>query len=230
MAVVCLRTGGGAVRRVHFIYLGGPFTWQNWRAVETAKVHEADETIIWCAEPLPTEIEFSHPVVTRELFVPAWLKQHPVKLANVKDLYLWKIMWRWGGLYLDLDTVSIRPAWDLLKHDIVVSSEGHEEHPYNCAVTLGRARADVFGALHRSCYKLLRDGVTRWGSLGPHLLTDIKRAFPDSFDVAPQGVLNGWREGDRSWFNGEPVKTITRVIHLYSSNWMDLFLSDRRVA
>lgn len=222
------------MRRVHFIYLGGPFTWQNWRAVETSKVHEADETIIWCAEPLPIdqriEDAFSHPVMTRELFVPDWIKRHQVKLANVKDLYLWKIMWRSGGLYLDLDTVSIRPAWDLLKHDIVVSAEGHEVHPYNCAVTLGRAGADVFRALHRSSYEMLRDGVRRWGSLGPHLLTEIKRAFPDSFDVAPQGVLNGWREGDRSWFHGEPVKKITRVIHLYSSNWMDLFLADRRLA
>jgi len=61
-------------------------------------------------------------------------------------------------------------------------------------------------------------------------LTEIKRAFPDSFDVAPPFVLNGWREGDRSWFNGEPVKAITRVIHLYSSNWMELFLADRRLA
>lgn len=222
------------MRRVHFIYLGGPFTWQNWRAVETAKVHEADETIIWCAEPLPIaqpfEVEFSHLVTTRELDVPEWIKQHQVKLANVKDLYLWKIMGEYGGLYLDLDTVSIRPAWDLLEHDIVVSSEGHEEHPYNCAVTLGRAGAEVFRAMERACEKMLDNGVKRWGSLGPHLLTEIKRAFPDSFDVAPQGVLNGWREGDRAWFNGEPVKQITRVIHLYSSNWMELFLGDRRLA
>ncbi len=218
------------MNRVHFIYLGGPFTWQNWRAVETAKVHEADETIIWCAEPLPEDVEFTYPVMRRDLVVPDWIKQHQVKLANVKDLYLGKIMRDRGGLYLDLDTVSVRPAWDLLEHDIVVSHEGHEEHPYNCAVTLGRAGAEVFRAMERACLAMLRGGVKRWGSLGPHLLTETKRAFPDSFDVAPQGVLNGWREGDRSWFNGEPVKAITRVIHLYSSNWMELFLADRRLA
>ncbi len=218
------------MRRVHFIYLGGPFTWQHWRAVETAKVHEADETVIWCAEPLPDHDGFSHPVVTRDIVLPDWLKQHPVKLANVKDLYLWKIMWRHGGLYLDLDTVSVKPAWDLLERDIVVSHEGHEEHPYNCAVTLGRPGAEVFRALYGACARMLRDGVTRWGSLGPHLLTKIKRAFPASFDVAPQGVLNGWPEGDTAWFNDAPVKAITRVIHLYSSNWVELFLADRRMA
>lgn len=218
------------MRLVHFIYLGGPFTWQNWRAVETARVHEADETVIWCAEPLPDHPDFSYDVVTRELDVPDWIKQHQVKLANVKDLYLWKIMRERGGLYLDLDTVSIKPAWELLERDIVVSNEGHEEHPYNCAVTLGRAGADVFDAMERACVAMLHGCVTRWGSLGPHLLTTMKQAFPDSFDIAPQGVLNGWREGDRSWFNGEPVKQITRVIHLYSSNWMELFLADRRLA
>ncbi len=221
------------MNRVHFIYLGGPFTWQHWRAVETAKVHQADETVIWCAEPVLSERslerEFTHPVVTRRLQVPDWIKQHPVKLANVKDLYLWKIMRRFGGLYLDLDTVSIRPVWDLLEHDIVVSAEGHEEHPYNCAVTLGRAAADVFGWMEKACYRMLRAGAERWGSLGPHLLTPTKLAFPGSFDVAPPGVLNGWREGDRSWFNGQPVNPETRVIHLYSSNWPDSFLADRRM-
>ncbi len=217
------------MRCVHFIYLGGPFTWQNWRAVETAKVHEADETIIWCADQLPDHDEFSHTVVTRELFVPHWIRQHPVRLANVKDLYLWKIMWRHGGLYLDLDTVSVRRAWDLLRHDIAVSSEGHKVHPYNCAVTIGRAGADVFRQAHRSCYEMLRAGVKRWGSLGPHLLTKLQAAFPDRFDAAPPFVLNGWREGDTAWFNDWPVRRETRVIHLYSSKWPHLFLADTRM-
>jgi len=216
------------VRRVHFIYLGGSFSWQNWRAIETARVHEADETVVWCAEPLEAE-PFSYPVQTRALTVPDWIKNHPVKLANVKDLYLWRIMRRWGGLYLDLDTVSIRPAWDLLRHDIVVSDEGHEEHPYNCAATLGRAGAKLFHWMERACYRMLKGGVERWGSLGPHLLTEAIRKFPLSFDIAPQGVLNGWREGDRSWFNGAPVSDGTCVVHLYSSNWMELFLADRRM-
>ena len=191
-------------------------------------MHEADQTIIWCAEPLETE-PFSYPVKTRRLQVPDWIRNHPVQLANVKDLYLWKIMQKWGGLYLDLDTVSIKPAWDLLRHDIVVSDEGHDEHPYNCAATLGRAGARVFRSMERACYRMLRVGVERWGSLGPHLLTETKRAFPGSFDIAPPGVLNGWREGDRSWFNGAPVSDGTCVVHLYSSNWLDLFLSDRRM-
>ncbi len=213
---------------MHFIYLGGPFTWQYWRAVETAKVHEADETIIWCAEPLPDHPEFSYDVVTRDLDVPDWIKTHPVHLANVKDLYQWKILGELGGLYLDLDTVSIAQAWDLLEHDIVVSNEGHEKHPYNCAVTLGRANAAVFGWMEDACLLMLADGVKRWGSLGPHLLTAAIREFPDSFDVAPPGVLNGWREGDPAWFNDWPVKPEMCVIHLYSSKWPHLFLADRR--
>ncbi len=217
------------MRRVHFIYLGGPFTWQHWRAVETAKAHEADETTIWCAEPLPGDVEFSYPVARRDLNVPDWIKQHPVRLANVKDLYQWKILGKLGGLYLDLDTVSIKPAWDLLEHDIVVSDEGHDEHRFNCAVTLGRAGAGVFYAMETACLSMLRAGVKRWGSLGPHLLTEAKAAFPDSFDVAAPGVLNGWREGDPAWFNDWPVKPETCVIHLYSSKWPHLFLADRRM-
>ena len=98
------------MRRVHFIYLGGPFSWQNWRAIETARVHDANETVVWCAEPLETE-PFSYPVHTRKLQVPEWIKNHPVRLANVKDLYLWKIMRRNPYVVAGLRRAGFRGGW-----------------------------------------------------------------------------------------------------------------------
>lgn len=233
MAVVCGReVGGGQLRRVHFIYLGGEFLWQHWRAIETAKVHEADETIVHCAAPLPTVEPFSYDVrVVLNTTLPLWLRDHPIGLANVKDLYLWHLMENDGGLYLDLDTISLAPCWDLLTRDLVVSQEYESldggEHPYNSAVVLGRQGSRAAKVLRARALDILKSGRDRWGAIGPHLLTDVVRELPHAFDVAPYGVLNGWRDGTViRYYNGERPGPEVRVAHLFSSSRMHLFRED----
>src|SRR5260221_9656013 len=119
---------------VHYIYHGGEFTWQHWRAIATAKDHEAP-IVMWIAKPIPsTAVETSenqawHALVYghwpngfefRRLDLPDWLREHPIKLSNVKDLYAWRILYEHGGLYLDLDTISLPPVWDLLDRDVLI--------------------------------------------------------------------------------------------------------------
>ena len=107
---------------------------------------------------------------------------HPIGLANVKDRYAWDILWQHGGLYLDLDTISLRPCWDLLTRDVCVSLEHEadftEGHPYNSAVTLGRKGSEVLLDLANRSEEILDSGYSRWGSCGPHLLTDVVADYP----------------------------------------------------
>lgn len=221
-------------RHVHFIYLGGDFLWQHWRAVETAKVHEAPITV-WCAEEL-VGWEFGEGVQTRKLVSgshkPGPYLKHPIGLANVKDLFAWSLLYEHGGLYLDLDTISLRPCWDLLTRDVCVSFEHEPDfehgHPYNSAVVLGRLGAEVLLELAERAEDILDRGETRWGACGPHLLTDVVGWNPDAFDIAPFGVLNGYRDGTAiRYYNGERPGTETRVAHLFSSSRFHLFEQDR---
>lgn len=226
-------TGARRVKRVHFIYLGGEFIWQHWRAIETAKVHEADETIIHCAGPIPRLKRFSYDVRTEfDIDLPDWLRDHPIQLANVKDLFLWKLMAAQGGLYLDLDTISLRPCWDLLTRELCVSQEypraAHGQHPYNSAVVLGKPGSFAAGELWERAYELLRSGRERWGAIGPHLLTEVVAVMPEAFNIAPFGVLNGWNDNTIiRYYNDERPNRSVRVIHLYSSSRMHLFRADR---
>lgn len=223
---------------VHFIYLGGEFLWQHWRAIETAKVH-AVPIVVWCASR-PTGEHWDRiraDVRAVPLELPMELRDHPIKLANVKDLYVWSLLW-WGanaesvGLYLDLDTISLQPAWDLLTRDVCVSSE-HEPgfelgHPYNSAVVLAHGGAPVLLELRDRAQIILDSGESRWGKCGPHLLTDVVAARPEAFDIAPFGALNGWRDDTiHRYYEGEAPPLNARVVHLFSSSRPELFRADR---
>lgn len=224
----------------HFIYLGGRFEWQHGRAVETAKVHGV-RRIMWCAdippmpgaEPLWDEMRHGG-LEIRILDVPAWLRDHPIQLANVKDLFAWRILGAEGGIYLDLDTISLRPVWDLLEHDVLVSQEWPDltdpiaQHPYNSAVVAARAGAPVLARMAAAALERLEDGEARWGKCGPHLLTDFVAGERDAFDVAPFGVLSGWRDDTiHEYYAGATPGPDVRVIHCYSSSRPDLFYADR---
>ena len=218
-------------QRVHFIYLGGDFLWPHARAVETAKVHDAPITV-WCArEPSGSQWNRVRNDVTVRELAPRYLR-HPIGLANVKDLFAWSILAEHGGLYLDLDTISLRPCWDLLTRDVCVSLEHEDDftegHPYNSAVVLGRKDADVLYSLCGLAKEILDSGEARWGKCGPHLLTDVVAANEDAFNIAPFGVLNGWRDGTiLRYYNGELPSPETRVAHLFSSSRFHLFERDR---
>jgi hypothetical protein len=224
---------GVSDRLVHFIYLGGPFEWQHWRAVETAKqVHDAKVVMhvalhvdVPHAEAIDAISPFGDGAKTNYL-------DHPIQLANVKDYYAWKILYEHGGLYLDLDTISLQPCWDLLTRDVCVSAE-HEPgfdagHPYNSAVVLGRKGAPALALLAERAKAVLDRGESRWGKCGPHLLTDFVASLPESFDIAPFGVLNGWRDDTiHRYYEGERPGPEVRVAHLFSSSRIDSFLADR---
>ncbi len=218
------------MNRVHFIYLGGDFLWPHRRAIETARVHDAPITV-WCAEE-PAGDEWDQVERVEVLQLDREYLDHPIGLANVKDRYAWDILWQHGGLYLDLDTISLRPCWDLLTRDVCVSLEHEadftEGHPYNSAVTLGRKDSEVLLDLVNRSEEILDSGYSRWGSCGPHLLTDVVAEYPDRFDIAPFGVLNGYRDGTAiHYYNGQRPGPDVRVAHLFSSSRFHLFEADR---
>jgi hypothetical protein len=237
---------------VHFVYLGGPFPWQYRRAVETAAVHGAP---IWFWDATMTADEhlaqasgaatatatvaeqlLHAGVIDRGLRVhlPDWLRDHPIKLANVKDLYVWRILHEHGGLYLDLDTISLRPVWDLLAPgiDLVVSSEWEQGfyagHPCNSAAVVARPGAPVTADLSERALTILEAGEDQWGSCGPHLLTKALEDWGDVIMAAPMPLLNGWRDDTiHRYYDGEPPDPRTRVIHCYQSSRPERFLADR---
>jgi hypothetical protein len=214
---------------VHFIHLGGVLQWQHWRAIKTAKVH-GGPILLHTVEDVEPQVPG---VGIRFLHPHPWLLEHPIQLANVKDFYAWSILLENGGMYLDLDTISLRPAWDLLGDaDICVSREfpeGQEAgEPYNSAAVIAKRQTGVLSWLLGRSAELLFQGEDTWGALGPHLLTKAERALPDAFSIAPYRALNGWSYhsiGDYYANPRDPGEDV-RVIHLYSSDHLGEFYAD----
>ena len=218
---------------VHFIDIGGgkPWPWQNVRALETARVHDAP-IIIW-TNRMPGETPPMLGYEFRELHVPRWLLNHPIRLANVKDYYAYRILRAHGGIYLDFDTISLRPAWDLLTADVCMSTEFPEDQPagapYNTAVILAVYGAPILLHLEMEALTMLRDGEDTWGAIGPHLISKIARQKPEEFSPAPYRALNGWsyHQIDDYYDNPRDPGEDCRVIHLYSSDNMEKYLGDK---
>jgi Glycosyltransferase sugar-binding region containing DXD motif len=218
----------------HFIYLGGSFPWQYRRAIETARVHQVP-IWFWYVEDPPREDRANWPSDIAEMLlldVPERHLEHPIQKANIKDLYAWNILYEYGGIYLDLDTISLRPAWNLLTRGICIGREYPEwdehPHPFNSAVVLAKHGEPLLRKMARTCEKMLRAGVVRWGALGPHLLTLYVSDSPKTFDIAPYRALNGWSYhsiGDYYRNPRDPGEEV-RVVHLYSSDHLDEFYAD----
>lgn len=214
---------------VHFIHLSGDLEWQHWRAVKTAQVHDAP-ILFWTTQDVVSQLPG---LGIRHLQVPDWLREHPIQPANVKDYYAYRILREHGGMYLDLDTISLRPAWDLLTADVCVSTEfspGQEAGAkHNTAVILARKGAPILMCLEMEARMLLAEGESTWGAVGPHLVSAVARKHPDDFSPAPYGALNGWSYhsiGDY-YANPRDPGEECRVIHLYSSDHLGKFYADR---
>jgi len=218
---------------VHFIYLGGPFLPQHVRAIKTARRHDAP-IILWSA--IPGELPKLPDVEIRPLGLPQWLRDHPIQLANVKDYYAYGILREHGGIYLDLDTISLRPAWDLLPadKDLLVSTEypENDDHPVrnNSAVMIARQDAPVLFGLEDGALATLRAQEATWGAIGPTLVSRYAESRLSAvIEQAPYRALNGWSyHSIQDYYDnprdpGEPV----RIIHLYSSSYRTQFENDR---
>ncbi len=212
---------------VHFIQIGADWCWQYNRALVTAQVHDAP-IILW-TDNMPLELPPLMPVEFRPLDIPDWMRELDVPTVAIKDVYAYRVLHEHGGIFLDLDTISLRPAWDLLT-DLTVSTEFPKDDEagrrYNTAVMLGRRGAPVLKAIAGAAEVMLRAGLATWGALGPHLVSD----WPYEGEIfgAPYRALNGWSYhtiGDYYDNPRDPGEEV-RVIHLYSSDHREQFLED----
>lgn len=214
---------------VHFIHLGGELEWQHWRAIKTAKVHKTP-ILLWTTGDVVSQVPG---VGIRQLDLPVWLKEHPIQLANVKDHYAYSLLFTHGGIYLDLDTISLRPVWDLMPNDkdLVVSTEYHPDDPHpvrnNSAVMIGRRDAAILRSLAEMSLEMLRAGESKWGAIGPSLVSHCAESrLAAVIEQAPYRALNGWSYHEISDYYAnprDPGKEV-RVIHLYSSDhpeWLE---------
>ena len=211
---------GSTLSSVHFILTAGDLTPQYKRAIRSAVVHEAPINLWYTGEKPDTE---GLPLARTLKLEPPELDLHP---AHVWDVAAFLIASEHGGLVMGLDTISIRPAFDLLGgYDLVASRDFSEEEmaggitssPYTMTF-IAKPGSDLVRAMYHESLRRAQEEPEVWAFTGPDVLRDFIDNHPDRAAGVPYPALCGWnsRYVWRFYFGFETPHPNTRVIHLFS--------------
>lgn len=216
---------------VHFILTKGQLHPQYKRAIESAAVHRRPITL-WHYDELPdiNSLKNYNQVTCRKFFLPDWLKGQLG--CVIYDYMAYKIGYEEGGLLLGLDTLSVRNAFDLFDEhpgsDIILSRDLPDDqtcqHPFNNIFLCKGGSSIMKDVMDKAQYRIM-GGDMAWGDTGPALLTQYVGLYYPKVTGCSFPALCGW-EGRTIWkfyLGFEKPDPKTRVIHLFSSAYPELF-------
>jgi hypothetical protein len=115
---------------IHFIYglkedFGGkPFSLVHYLAIRSASEVNQPEAIYFYCKYEPSGYWWNKVlpyIKVKKVNPPKYVYWHRLRhFAHMADVMRLKILHQQGGIYLDLDTISVRPLTDLLKHDFII--------------------------------------------------------------------------------------------------------------
>lgn len=208
-------------RAVHFFWSGPDFPYVNRLAVETAlEAHNPGRLFMWYYEEPDSEhweyIQNLGGVDTasvediygeehfedfNEYFeeVSPKLADHRTHAyeAQMKDYFMWHILADYGGVFLDMDTISYRPVWDQLDDLAPGELALHGSRRVGATGLLAYRKAlpdsqgvhkDIIGKLYMSMTEVLQgedEGLNEWNYwtlLGPTLLRRVVSEVENASD------------------------------------------------
>lgn len=222
---------------LHFISTANRFCYLHMIAVLSAiKYHKATQVRFWLMEePKGIYWEKVKPLVQLCVFTEPDLpalknKTATFKATHLKDYMQWQILSMHGGLFLDLDTISVDDSthWGNQDADLLVSLDVDDPtsipFPYNNAVVVAKADSPVTTLMKYYSNALMQQGDLTWGMTGPILLSIISNV------KTHHGTKNVMAPAHRVFcpFGGNEISRIyeenpnlelppnTEVIHLYA--------------
>jgi glycosyltransferase involved in cell wall biosynthesis/mannosyltransferase OCH1-like enzyme len=143
-------------------------------------------------------------IENEEIFYAFTGKDEYFKNANIKDYLSYKILYEAGGVYFDLDTISISDVTDLLGNkEMVIPLDDNliddKIYHHNGAVQIAKKRSPAIQDALETSLMLLRTTppeLYNWGKGGPNLLSEVIVRHKDDVNVPDFGVCSayGWRE------------------------------------
>jgi len=208
--------------RVHFFWSGPDFAYADLLSVRTAqRVHQPESIWVWTGQA-PAGNAHWDAMMDLEGVSMKPLPPHPGRTHNryvLSDYIRYHVLFVHGGLYLDFDTISLRP----LSRPEGCSVLAGEERPgiLNIAVLDVEAGSPVFKVLLEACERRLTQtepDSQSFNMLGPALFTDVCRAHPGQVQVVPPEVFYPihWQNWQLVWSNCL-LPAATRVLHYWGT-------------
>ena len=150
----------------------------------------------------------------------------PDRFINVhlKDLVAWNVLYEYGGLFMDLDTLSIKDCSSFYDECETSCFFSHckGSNAYNVAVMVAKPNAEIIKVCRDIAIDRLNNFSFNWADTGPCLLTQIVNdsIYADMFDMLiPVGIcdneisddVTGWFEDNGSIWNN------CHILHTFGS-------------
>lgn len=221
---------------LHFASTGQEFGYSEYLAILTAsKVHLVDEIWLWTTEePIRNpffeeakKITKWHPTEVPPL--PGLDKISPDRQASYKADYIrWAALENYGGLYLDLDTISIRDVTSLMDdREVCVAPESlYAPNWMGAHCVIAKPHSEVIKYTYDKMMYYLntyRENI-RWGYTAPKALADAYEKFGDTkIKLLPYIITSPFLETHMMEIYNENVVVPkeARIIHLWHSVYAD---------
>ncbi len=226
---------GTSISKCHFILTSDELIYLYYLSIASAlKTQKADKFFLWAFgklqgkywQVIKDRVEL---VIIPKPDFPALRNKPPhFQYAHLKDWIVWNVLYKHGGLYLDLDNfcvADIFTLWDNSK-DVMVNLQFREEVPvdylYHAGCMMVKPKMLFMHQIIQEADILFNgDGDMDWGKTGPPLMSRvINSALPlDKVNAIAPGILGGcadfiWGCKDPLTFPGKLWEQ-AKVIHVY---------------
>jgi len=223
--------------KLHFALTSDELIYQYYLAIVSAlKTQKVDEIVLWAFKeptgkyyPLVKD-EVRLKIVERPNLPGITGKDDHFQCAHLKDLIEWQSLYEDGGMFLDLDTFSLKDASDLLdgKCEVVGAMEGYQsvEDPnsrLHIGVVMSEKGSSIIKETWDNALEAVQDTAMGWNGTGGRF-SFVAKDHRDRVKFTDWGVLGG--HGDRVtnlYSEDGHVWDEARILHLYGKGWKEDF-------
>ncbi len=221
---------------LHMVNTGTEFPYAYYIAVMSVlKTQKAAKINLWIVkEPAGRYYDAIKDKVTiRHLDIevpefPALRSRKPGFLeAHLVDYYRWKILLENGGVFIDLDSLSLSDYCGFIESKL---SDGKEflaslavseriPKPYHNSLFAGKKGSDLVKEMLDECIRRLNSAEGfQWGNSGPDVLNDLCVANPEKVAEAEYGLLGGCLELYQLYKPDGRLPDNIRFVHLWANS------------
>lgn len=226
------------------VFFSGNFTYEYYISVMSAlKIHKYSEYNLWTTGELPSspyldlikdrinirQLDLSFLGISsieeiRKLPGFANKDDHFIRV-HLKDLVEWDILYKYGGLFMDLDTLSIQDCssfYNECKSSCFFAYSVNIEMAFNAAVVITKPNDKIISIVKAEAIKKLADPNMPWAATGPIILTNVIRAADKRLldKLMPVGICDNEVTPDvTDWFEetGGKIWEKCRILHNFAS-------------
>ena len=213
---------------IHFIWLtqigGRPFSFINALAVlAAARHHPKDKILMWCNEEPrtnPNWMRVKHLFEVRPVDPPTELEGVPLEFVQYKaDVLRLQILQKLGGIYLDTDSLLLKPLTPLVGPEMVLARES--ENSIAMSPIIAKPGAEFVNIWLQRMPVALKSGI--WSHHAVNLPVDISKHHPCDirpqaeffpFDLRHNYLFDHGRADEHEQRLGDPY-----ALHVYETYW-----------